>query len=172
MYPKETVLQIIAALRAAGAPSTAIPFMLAQIAHETNGFKSAVFKRDNNASGIMYINKPLRQKNAVRGGKYPANEGKYFYAKFATLKDWAIDYLRIIGKTVAQSTTLLDFATKLRAKKYYTDSIANYSKGLKYHNTLLAKSGIFNNDPAPGGGEIKSPIIIAGLIFLGYLCFS
>lgn len=175
MYNKEKAIKIISALKAAGAPIKSIPFMLAQIAHETAGFKSKVLERDNNASGIMFINK-AKQKNAKRGGKYPANEGKYFYAKFDTLKDWAIDYLRIIGNTVASSVNLLDFAAKLKARKYYTDSVNNYVKGLKYHTNNLLKAGIFSGDPAPSNptaavSDNKKiiPLLVGALIVGAYL---
>lgn len=121
---------ILNALINAGVNASVIPFLMAQIAHETAGFKSRVLKTDNNASGIMFINKPLKQKNAVRGSKYPANEGKYFYARFATLNDWAKDYLRILGKTPQTAISLTDFAQKLRNRGYYTDPVNVYAKGL------------------------------------------
>ncbi len=138
---------VLNALIAAGAPSQVLPFLLAQVAHETGNFNSKVFTANNNASGIMFINKPLKQKNASKGLPYPKKEGKYFYANFATLKDWAVDYLRIIGKLPMQAISLPDYAAKLRARGYYTDTVQNYSNGLKTHFNGLVKSGIIKVDP-------------------------
>lgn len=121
---------ILNALINAGVNASVIPFLMAQIAHETNGFKSRVLKTDNNASGIMFINKPTKQLNAVKGSRYPANEGKYFYARFNTLNDWAKDYLRVLGKTAQTATSLADFAQKLKNRRYYTDTVKNYTNGL------------------------------------------
>jgi len=138
---------ILTALIDAGAKPVVIPFLMSQIAHETGNFASRVFKSNNNASGIMFINKPLKQKNATRGLPYPKREGKYFYANFASLKDWAVDYLRIIGKLPMQAISLPDYAAKLRARGYYTDTVQNYTKGLKIHFNNLIKSELITVDP-------------------------
>jgi len=178
-YPIDRVKKIIAALRAAGAKEQTIPYLLAQCAHETGAFKSNVFNTDTNASGIMFINKPTKQKNATRGSKYPANEGKYNYARFATLKDWAVDYLRILGNTAASSKNLTDFAAKLKARKYYTDSVNNYANGLKAHTKQLIKAGVFPSDPVPNNqtaavSDTKKiiPLLIGALIVGAYLYSS
>lgn len=163
-YNFENGKKIVAALLQAGAKQNALPFMLAQIAHETGGFNSRVFNSDNNASGIMFINKPARQKNATKGGTFPKKEGKYYYAHFATLKDWAVDYLRIIGNLASTSSTLLGFATSLRNKGYYTDTISNYSNGLKFHIKNVA-SLLNSNDHTPSN---NLPLIVGGLILLAY----
>lgn len=172
-YNFENGKKIVAALLQAGAKQSALPYMLAQIAHETSGFNSRVFKSDNNASGIMFINKPLKQKNATRGGEYPKKESKiYHYAHFATLKDWAIDYLRIIGNLASSSKTLLDFATALRNRKYYTDTIPRYANGLKFHIKNITS---LLNDPMPSienNNNKNTALIVGGVILFAYFALS
>jgi len=157
--------KIIAALIAAGAKPDLLPWLMSQIAHETAGFNSKVLNTDNNASGIMFINKPAKQRNATRGSSFPKKEGKYYYARFATLKDWAVDYLRIIGKVPQTATSLLDLATKLRARNYYTDTVANYAKGLNFHYKNI--KDMFS-DHVPSTSNNNLPLIVGSLILLAY----
>lgn len=135
--------KITKALIQAGAPIKSLPYILAQVSHETAGFNSKILITDNNASGIIYINKPTKQKNASKGSPFPKKEGQYNYARFATLKDWAKDYLRIIGTAAASAKSLPQFAQSLKNKGFYTDSVQNYSNGLKYNAAALTKAGIF-----------------------------
>ena len=131
------------ALKNAGFTGDTLRFALAQMLHETGAFtsKSKVFTDNNNASGIMFINKPSLQKNAVKGTPFPANEGKYFYAKFATLTDWAKDFRRILSLGVnkpANATTLSEYVSRLKANKYFTDSEKNYLAGTTRYYNLIA----------------------------------
>jgi hypothetical protein len=171
-YNIENAKKVTQALAAAGAPVTILPFLLAQVAHETGNFDSRVFRDNNNASGIMFINNPTRQKNATRGRLFPANEQprdaakpRLHYANFATLKDWAVDYLRIIGKTPQTAQNLTQYATLLKNRGYYTAPLASYARALNVHYTNLKKAGLFNN-LAAGSANILPLIIGAGLLFL------
>jgi len=146
-YNSSNAKLVLNALISAGAPAQVLPFLMSQVAHETGNFNSRVMKANNNASGIMFINKPLKQKNATRGLPYPKKEGKYWYANFASLTDWARDYLRIVGKLPMQAVSLPDYAAKLRQRGYYTDSLSNYTKGLKIHFKGLIDTGIIKVDP-------------------------
>lgn len=167
-YNFENGKKIVQALLQAGAKPEALPFMLSQIAHETGGFNSRVFNTDNNASGIMYINKPARQKNATKGSPFPKRESRvYHYAHFATLKDWAVDYLRIIGNLASTSKTLLQFATALKNKKYYADPIPVYANGLNFHIKNI--TSLFNSDHTPSaGGSNNLPLIVGSLFLIAY----
>lgn len=168
MYNISNAKKVIAALIAAGASPTVLPFLICQVAHETGDFDSRVFRQNNNASGIMWINKPLKQKNAKKGLAYPSREGRYFYAHFATLKDWAIDYLRVIGRTPQSAKNLTDYANKLRARGYYTDTATNYARALESHRKKLIKAGLLSKPQTGGSAGIIAVIavIAVGLLFI------
>jgi len=124
------------ALVAAGCPAAFLPLALAQAAVETAGFNSNVSATDNNLSGIMYIGKPSVQKNAVQGSAFPPNESKTaHYARFASVQDWAVDYLRILsidkgaGRPI-DSTNTADLAATLKANGYYTATQSSYAAAL------------------------------------------
>lgn len=153
--------KIYKALKSAGVNNTLMPILLAQVAHETAGFNSKVLKSDNNASGIMFINNP-KQKNAVRGRSFPQNESKTaHYAKFNTLKDWAIDFLRIIGKTPKTATSLTDYAQKLKARKYYTADTSAYANALIAWNKQLSKLNLIDKNENSG--------ILPLILFCGFI---
>lgn len=122
-----------------------LKFALAQLLHETGNFttKSKVAPNNTNYSGIVYINKPNVQKNAVKGTPFPAKEGKYFYAKFATVADWAADFKRVLNlkNKPIKAIDLLDYYNKLTDNKYYDTRYpqqrAAYKAGLfKYYDML------------------------------------
>lgn len=138
-YNIENAKKVLAALIAAGANPIQLPLLMSQVAHETGDFDSRVFKANNNASGIMYINKPEKQKNAKKGLPFPKREGKYFYAHFASLKDWAADFMRIVSGAIRSSTTFQQYALALKKRKYYADQLSNYTKALKSHYAALVK---------------------------------
>lgn len=130
-----TAMIVLQALLNAGFSGLKLKLALAQVFHETGVLRSALVA-DNNFSGIMFINKPTLQKNAVKGRPFPSKEGKYFYAKFATPLDWANDLKRIISRSPGkplEAATVQDFAHRLKLNKYYTDSEKNYSTALKKH---------------------------------------
>lgn len=161
----ENAKKIYKALKSAGANDRLIPILMSQVAHETGGFNSKVLQSDNNASGIMFINNP-KQKNAVKGRAFPKNESKTaHYAKFNTLKDWAVDFLRIIGKTPQTATSLTDYAQKLKARKYYTADTSLYAKALISWDKQLKKLDLFKDND-----NLK--IILPVSIILGIFAYS
>jgi hypothetical protein len=159
--------KIYKALKLAGANNTLMPILMSQVAHETGGFKSPVLQSNNNASGIMFINK-TKQKNAIKGSPFPPNESRTaHYAKFKTLKDWAIDYLRIIGKTPQTATSLTDYAQKLKARKYYTADTNLYAKALISWDNQLKKLDLFKEK-----NDDNLKLILPISIILGIFAFS
>jgi hypothetical protein len=172
-YNTANVKQVLAALMAAGASPTVVPFLMAQVAHETGNFDSRVFRDNNNASGIMFINNPARQKNATRGRLFPANEQprdpsrpRLHYAHFATLKDWARDYLRIIGKAPQTAANLTQYATLLKNRGYYTAPLNQYAAALNAHYNRLKKAGLLDNLTATGAKILP---IILGIVVGAWL---
>lgn len=136
-----------------GVPANKIAWLVAQVAHETGDFKSRLLYDHNNGSGIVFTGKKT-QKNATKGRPLPENP-QYNYAIFATIKDWAIDYLRILNlktKPIAANTPD-EFVNRLKANGYFTANIDAYKKSfMKY----LKKYG-----------NIAPPIAGALLLFLG-----
>ena len=110
--------KVAAALSAAGLSGNTLVMALAQVAHETAGFKDSKIITHNNASGITFANNPKKQLNATKGNPLPESP-KYNYAKFGTLNDWAKDYLRIVGSSLKKSTDSAQYALRLANQKYY-----------------------------------------------------
>lgn len=139
-------------LAAAKIPRHLIPYVIAQVQHETNNFKDKKIFDHNNASGIIFINNPAVQKNAVKGRVLPETKNSskpYYYAKFASLKDWLTDYIRILNRSPnypLKATSLNDYVTRLKANGYFTDSAQNYLKGLaKYLKLKIPAESPSNN---------------------------
>jgi hypothetical protein len=124
------------ALSAYGYPSTMLPILLAQVAHETGGFNSILSTEDNNLSGIKFV----EQSGATKGRKSP--EGNY-YAKYANTTLWAKDYLRILSKggqnAPIKATDSTDFVNRLKDNGYFTDTLENYQKAIKSWSATVAK---------------------------------
>lgn len=139
----------------------AAKLIVAQARFESADYTSAVFKANNNTSGIKYIG--ASQINAQRGTPAPSNERRCnlqcngdFYAKFDTVQDSINDkivrlYSRTMGGVTPQqlkdSTSADDFARLLKMRSYYgfgklnssepskvaqaESEIRNYAAGLK-----------------------------------------
>jgi hypothetical protein len=128
-YNLNNLSKIANALKGAGLTGNALALALAQAAHESANFNDPKIITHNNASGITWSNR-ASQKNATKGNPLP-EAPKYNYARFATLTDWAKDYLRIVKKSLLSSNTPGEFATKLKEQKYYTAPLALYAKALQ-----------------------------------------
>ena len=110
-----------------GLPSSFLNLAMLQLAHETGGFNSRV-SRLNNLSGIKFSKNGFGYDSGV---KPPPNEGNTSYAAYKSLNDWAKDYIRIVRKSGAQNAkTIQEFAAKLKAARYYGDTVERYTKGL------------------------------------------
>lgn len=141
-YNKDNFFKILKALVSVGYTGKDLLFALAQSAHETSGFTNDKITSHNNPSGITFANNPSKQKNATQGRVLPEwkdKPKKYYYAKFNTLNDWAVDYNRIIGKALKSSADTTTYAQNLAKQGYYEVSsrypkaIQNYSDGLLFH---------------------------------------
>ncbi len=153
-YNLDNLKKIATALNAAGLKGNTLYLALAQVAHETGGFNDKKITTHNNPAGITWINKKTIQLNATKGNPLP-EAPKYHYAKFATLKDWANDYLRIVGKKLRSATSPADYATKLKSGKYYTDTVKNYSKALDGHFKKIT-TGVQKES----GHKVSFPIVV------------
>jgi LPXTG-motif cell wall-anchored protein len=134
---------------------TAAKLIAAQARFESADYTSAVFRANNNTSGIKYIGSS--QINAQRGSLAPANErtcgggcnGDY-YAKFDTIQDsindkivrlYNITMRGVTPQQLKDSTDATEFATLLKKRSYYGPSafgtsgaqseINNYAGGLR-----------------------------------------
>lgn len=128
-YNLNNLKKIAFALNEAGATGKEFVFLLCQVGHETGDFTSNVFLTHTNASGITWANKPY-QLNATKGKPLPENP-KVSYARFKTLKDWAVDFRRITRKSTKQAGSLAEYAALLKKQNYYRDPVSVYAKGLQ-----------------------------------------
>lgn len=142
--------------------------MVAQAKHETNGFTSPVFKKNNNAFGYKYVKGAKYQLGA--GSAAPPSEGRQPYAKYATVADSAREVAAWIGrrkKYFLLVNTKEQYARELKRQGYYgrfpgmTDeqSITNYLGGLKkYYDATIA----------PNTGGVAVALALAGVMFVVY----
>jgi LPXTG-motif cell wall-anchored protein len=134
---------------------TAAKLIAAQARYESADYSSAVFRANNNTSGMKYIG--AAQINAQRGTLAPSSErtcgggcnGDY-YAKFDTIQDCINDKIvRLYNKTMdgvtpqqlKDSTDATEFATLLKKRRYYgpasygttaaQSEINNYAGGMR-----------------------------------------
>ena len=162
-----------------GFSPVAAKFVVAQARFESADYTSAVFKANNNTSGMKYIGQPL----ATRGTPAPANErtcnltcNSDYYAKFSSVKDSADDKIvRLYSKTMGNVTpdqlknakTPEEFARLLKMRRYYGPSaygtagaekeISQYAGGMR---AKLLKINVLEFV------KKNSTILIAGLILL------
>lgn len=200
VYNKANFLKIMKALANQGYSGKSLLLALAQSAVETSGFKDDKITSHNNPSGITFSNNPTRQKNATRGRKLPESP-KYNYAKFNTLDDWAVDYNRIVGKSMKASTDSASYAKNLANQSYYEvsarypNAIKDYTANLDFHLKNIQRIIVDNinsftslnlppniqlidkNLPIlPSAKESNntslSPVLIVGLVMLAFLFSS
>ena len=103
-------------------------FILAQARHESADFTSKVYRDNNNPFGMKVPSK--REFLGSVGTK--ASDGGY-YAKYESDSVAFKDYLKWLRavRFPADVETIEDYARELRERKYYTDSLANYTRALK-----------------------------------------
>jgi len=123
-----------------GVNSDAIPFIVSQIAFETNYFSSNSFLKDHNPAGITWnINYKTRPGTSI--GISRGREGGN-YVHFDDYTTGSKDMIRILSKQSIygkpiDATDIIDFAQRLKANNYFTDSITVYAGGLRSINKRL-----------------------------------
>ena len=162
-----------------GFSPVAAKLIVAQARFESADYQSAVFRANNNTSGMKYIGQPL----ASRGTPAPANErtcnltcNNDFYAKFGSVQDSATDKIvRLYSKTMGGVTPEQlknvkdadEFARLLKKRRYYGPSaygtagaekeISQYARGMR---AKLLKINVLEFV------KKNSTLLIAGLILL------
>jgi LPXTG-motif cell wall-anchored protein len=162
-----------------GFSPVAAKLIVAQARFESADYQSAVFRANNNTSGMKYIGQPL----ASRGTPAPANErtcnltcNSDFYAKFGSVQDSATDKIvRLYSKTMGGVTPEQlknvkdadEFARLLKKRRYYGPSaygtagaekeISQYARGMR---AKLLKINVLEFV------KKNSTLLIAGLILL------
>lgn len=106
------VMYMIQLLRSVGMPEKMLPYMLAQIAHETDGGRSALANTYHNWSGIKANNHGHSSGSTANG-----------FAMYKTDKNWASDYKRVLsmppGRPIAAAGAE-DFYQRLNKNGYFT----------------------------------------------------
>lgn len=139
---------VAALLRAAGFREAIIPYLLAQVAHETDGLTSLQATKNNNYSGIKY------SKNGTGSGA-SANG----YAIYATPARWAADYYRVLslnpGRPV-DATSADDFLQRLYKNHYFEGTKAAYNQYAAGINARLKQlQASAGYDPSKGTTTIQ-----------------
>ncbi len=118
-----------------GLPPVLSSLVTAQAAHETANFTSNIFRNYNNAFGYSYVPGAVYQ----TGSGSVADNGQPV-AAYATVEDSVREmvdwiYRRISeGKFPADLTTITtpeQYAQLLKNAGYYSDTVANYTAGIK-----------------------------------------
>lgn len=138
-------------LKENGIPLTQLNNVLLQVAHETGGFKSRM-STYNNMSGIKYRSKTAIKGESDSGVRSPEGDN---YSKFDTVGDWAKRHFMIVNRGANKpvlATTPEDYAFRLKANKYYTDTLQNYTKGLLSWQPQINK--------------LSKPIIVSAVLIL------
>jgi hypothetical protein len=129
-----------------------LPLIMAQVAHETGNFRHRLGTQYNNVSGIKYSPKSAIKGESDSGVKSPEGNN---YSKFDSLGTWAERYYNIVNRGPAfplQATSVADFADRLKRNRYYTDTVANYTKGLQsWHNWAM---------------KLPKPTLVSGVVVL------
>lgn len=98
-------------------------YVVAQSAHETNGWTSHVFNTNNNAFGMTYAG----QSTAVgeKGG----------YAYYVNINQSVSDFAKWFARRnlfYTPITSLANYVRHLKANNYFEDSESNYLRGCEY----------------------------------------
>jgi uncharacterized FlgJ-related protein len=103
-------------------------YVIAQAKHETANFTSKVYQLNNNAFGMK--NGSFLIEGESKGTTSP--EGNT-YAKYVNDTVSFKDMLRWLrwSKMPLKVESVEQYAKELKARKYYGDTVANYTKGLK-----------------------------------------
>jgi hypothetical protein len=173
-----------------GFSPTAAKFVVGQARFESANYTSAVFKANNNTSGMKFIGQPL----ATRGSLAPMSErsascksggtcvNSDHYAKFASVQDSATDKIvRLYSKTMGGVTpeqlknakTPEEFARLLKKRSYYGPSaygtpgaekeISQYANGIKL---LMLRAQLVEFVGKNKNGLLIGILLVAGAIYL------
>jgi flagellum-specific peptidoglycan hydrolase FlgJ len=140
------IYQAYQSLQNAGLSGVQLKLALCQVMYETGAFssESVAANTDNNLSGIVWINNPSIQVNATQGG--PADTPGYYWADYATINDWAIDYVRIVNDgpyyPLTNATDTSSFAALLQENGYYTGSETDYAAGMLHYWNIFTDIGL------------------------------
>lgn len=126
-------------LRKVGMPERLLPYLIAQVAHETDGGRSTLANTFHNWSGIKANNHGLTSGTTSGGFATYANDGK-----------WASDYKRVLSMSPGRpidATSAQDFYLRLLKNGYFTQKesaayATAFNNRLREVNAILAdKSG-------------------------------
>jgi hypothetical protein len=141
--PNDAEVKIYSYLRTTYALADPIAKIItAQSGHETNGWTSNVWLKNNNGFGYGY-------------------QGNGIYESYGTIQDSIDDVVGWLDRHVPGYEFFTDpaqYAAGIRAAGYYTDSLANYTAGIRrwFDNNLQIAAGV-------------SVAVVVGLVLLYFL---
>lgn len=163
---------IFDAARRQGFSDTSAKLVVAQARLESADYSSGVFKKNNNLFGMKYAGQPL----ASKGSAAPASERACnlqcngdFYSYYSSpaksvedllTRNYKITRGGVSFNDLATASTPEDFASKLKARKYYGVTAEHYARGLKSKLLRIRVADFIEKN--------KSMIIFgAGLLLIG-----
>lgn len=120
-------VKIYSAAKLGGLNETLARFVVSQAAHETGGFVSPVFLKNNNAFGMKYAGQEL------------ATGKKNGYANYESVESSTLDVVKWIYKhygfflmTIAPINTLSEYVSFLKRNNYFEAPESEYLKGCEH----------------------------------------
>lgn len=167
LYSMSIETTIYRAAMAQGLPDTLARLLIAQAKHETGNFTSNFFKKYNNAFGYSYY--PGSPWQVPGGGTLADNNQpiavyKSVQDSVGEIADWLKRRVKE-GKFPALSTITdpEQYAQLLWHAGYYTDTIKNYSRGLKAFFENLGELAVDNK-----GMIFVTMLVLAGVTYYLY----
>lgn len=141
-------------------PLSKLPWVMAQVAHETGGFTSRV-SSTNNLSGIKYV--PGNKFGAVKGILSP--EGDY-YAAYPSYDNWARQYLYEITKKInpLAADTIEGFVSRLKQNGYFGATESSYLAALKSWKNTITKFLKMNWPEIATGSALLLLVVAIGVL--------
>src|SRR6478609_10827242 len=99
-----------------------LPYIIAQAKHETGGFTSSLYQKENNMFGMNFPT--VRPTVATKGGTYEGMTKAHYTSDAESLKDLLLwmDYVKF-PVSVKDSD---EYASRLKDKSYFGASLASY----------------------------------------------
>lgn len=126
--------------RQAGLSDMTAKLITAQATHESGNFGSPLYLRANNAFGMTVPTR--RPKTYIAGYDVKQPDGTQYYAKYDSLKNSVLDLVKGYHSWVKTDWSGIhtpeQYATYLKVKGYYGDTVANYLRNLRSHLEKLS----------------------------------
>lgn len=131
----QRAISVIREVKRANIPAAAVPFVVAQLAAESQHFKSQLAIQQNNFGGIKFMGQPGAAAGTITAPAGEENGYRRPYAQYPTISAFLKDYFRILNTVGTarplQQTTPEGYAHALKVNRYYQAPENDYSALIK-----------------------------------------